>query len=175
MPKQLLHIVIGGDLVDTQSVEFRDLTQLHYVGAYPNYAEALIAWRGAAQSTVDNAIRRYFILHAHKLIDPNATEVEPEKVKRYRVYQEVQYGLRSFDWQELDVENPRDSGELYVSFVDASNAAIDYMKSEFETPDDFALEWEPTKDDFLGQGWTARAEETDSVDETTFFIAEVEV
>lgn len=71
MSKQLLHIVIGGDLVDTQSVEFRDLKSLHYVGAYPNYAEALSAWRGAAQSTVDNAIRRYFILHAHKLIDPN--------------------------------------------------------------------------------------------------------
>lgn len=173
MAKQLLHIVIGGDLVDTQSVEFRNLKDLHYVGAYPNYKEAYDAWKGAAQSTVDNAIRRYFILHAHKLIDPTATEVE--KVKRYRVYQEVQYGLRSFGWEELGVENPRDSGELYVSFVDASNAAIDYMKGEFETPDDFTLEWEPTRDDDLGQGWTARAEETSDVDETTFFIAEVEV
>lgn len=73
MTKQLLHLVVGGDLVDPQSVEFRDLKQVHFVGAYPNYREAYDAWKGAAQSTVDNAIRRYFIIHAHKLIDPEAT------------------------------------------------------------------------------------------------------
>ena len=28
------------------------------------------AWKGAAQRTVDNARMRYFILHAHKLLDP---------------------------------------------------------------------------------------------------------
>ncbi len=68
--KQRLHIVIGGDLVDPQKVEFRDLTQLHYVGSFPNYSEAYNAWKAAAQGTVDNAIRRYFIIHAHRLIDP---------------------------------------------------------------------------------------------------------
>lgn len=70
MTKQLLHLVVGGDLVDPQSVEFRDLKNLHFVGGFPNYKEAYDAWKGAAQATVDNAIRRYFIIHAHKLIDP---------------------------------------------------------------------------------------------------------
>jgi hypothetical protein len=39
---------------------------------YPNYAEALVAWRGVAQSTVDNAQMRYFIVHLHRLMDPEA-------------------------------------------------------------------------------------------------------
>ena len=38
--------------------------------AFPNYAEARKAWLGKAQATVDNAHMRYFIIHAHKLIDP---------------------------------------------------------------------------------------------------------
>jgi len=68
--KQLLHIVIGGELKDVQDVEFRDLTKVEFVGAYPNYAEAWKAWKGKAQATVDNAHARYFIIHAHKLLDP---------------------------------------------------------------------------------------------------------
>jgi hypothetical protein len=42
------------------------------VGAFPNYTQALAAWRGKAQQTVDNALMRYFIIHAHKLLDPDA-------------------------------------------------------------------------------------------------------
>jgi hypothetical protein len=68
--KQLLHIVIGGELKDVQDVEFRDLSKVEFVGAYPNYAEAWKAWKGKAQATVDNAHARYFIIHAHKLLDP---------------------------------------------------------------------------------------------------------
>ena len=68
--KQLLHIVIGGELKDVQDVEFRDLSRVEFVGAYPNYAEAWKAWKGKAQATVDNAHARYFIIHAHKLLDP---------------------------------------------------------------------------------------------------------
>lgn len=73
--KQLLHLVFGGELVSPDTHEFKDLSKLHYVGMYPNYAEALIAWRGAAQSTVDNAQMRYFIVHMHRLMDPQ----QPEK------------------------------------------------------------------------------------------------
>lgn len=69
--RQLLHIVIGGELKDVQDVEFRDLSKVEFVGAYPNYAEAWKAWKGKAQATVDNAHARYFIIHAHKLLDPN--------------------------------------------------------------------------------------------------------
>lgn len=73
--KQLLHFVFGGELVSPDTHTFKDLSKLHFVGMYPNYAEALIAWRGAAQSTVDNAQMRYFIVHMHRLMDPQ----EPKK------------------------------------------------------------------------------------------------
>lgn len=69
--RQLLHLVIGGELKDVQDVEFRDLSKVEFVGAYPNYAEAWKAWKGKAQATVDNAHARYFIIHAHKLLDPS--------------------------------------------------------------------------------------------------------
>ncbi len=68
---QLLHLVIGGELKDVAQPEFRDLKQLDFVGAYPNYAEAYAAWKAKAQATVDNALMRYFIIHAHKLLDPD--------------------------------------------------------------------------------------------------------
>ena len=71
-PKQLLHLVFGGELVALDGVEFRDLKTLDIVGIYPNYAEALAAWKGAAQRTVDNAAMRYFIVHMHRLLDPDA-------------------------------------------------------------------------------------------------------
>jgi hypothetical protein len=68
---QLLHLVIGGELQDLSGTAFRDLSKLDFVGAYPSYAEARRAWLAKAQSTVDNALMRYFIIHAHKLLDPH--------------------------------------------------------------------------------------------------------
>lgn len=71
--KQLLHLVFGGELKALgETPEFRDLAKMEFVGAYPNYAAALAAWKGKAQSTVDNALMRYFIVHAHRLLDPSA-------------------------------------------------------------------------------------------------------
>ena len=70
--KQLLHLVIGGELKDVAETEFRDPAHLEFVGAYPSYAEARVAWKAKAQATVDNALMRYFIIHAHKLLDPAA-------------------------------------------------------------------------------------------------------
>jgi len=69
---QLLHLVIGGELDEIGSTEFRDLKALDFAGAFPNYAEAFLAWKAKAQATVDNALMRYFIIHAHRLIDPDA-------------------------------------------------------------------------------------------------------
>jgi hypothetical protein len=69
---QLLHLVIGGELTEVGSVEFRDLSKVDLVGAYPNYEEAFKAWKARAQATVDNALMRYFIIHAHKLLDPES-------------------------------------------------------------------------------------------------------
>jgi hypothetical protein len=71
-PKQLLHLVFGGELTAPHSMEFKDLSKLDLVGMYPNYAEALKAWRGKAQSTVDNAQMRYFVVHIHRLMEPDA-------------------------------------------------------------------------------------------------------
>ena len=70
--KQLLHLVIGGELRHLDAPVFKDLSRVEFVGAYGSYAEAKAAWKARAQATVDNALMRYFILHAHKLIDPRS-------------------------------------------------------------------------------------------------------
>ena len=71
MSKQLLHLVFGGELKDLDGVEFEDLSKLDVVGIFPDYQSANKAWRGAAQRTVDNAKIRYFIVHLHRLMDPD--------------------------------------------------------------------------------------------------------
>ena len=68
--KQLLHLVFGGELIELGSHEFRDLQKIEVVGVYPNYASAYAAWKGKAQQCVDNAMMRYFIVHLHRLLDP---------------------------------------------------------------------------------------------------------
>ena len=68
--RQLLHLVIGGELEDVTDVRFRDLAKIDFVGAYASYQEAYAAWQARAQATVDNAHVRYFIIHAHRLLDP---------------------------------------------------------------------------------------------------------
>jgi hypothetical protein len=76
--KQLLHLVFGGELRSLDSVEFSDIAALDIVGIYPNYAEAYKAWKAAAQRTVDNAQIRYFIVHMHRLLDPQLTGPPPK-------------------------------------------------------------------------------------------------
>jgi hypothetical protein len=71
---QLLHLVFGGELADLNSVEFKDLDKLDIVGVYPNYASAYVAWKAKAQQTVDNALMRYFIVHMHRLLDPETDQ-----------------------------------------------------------------------------------------------------
>lgn len=68
---QLLHLVLGGELTQLGGVEFKDLDKVEIVGLYPNYATAHAAWRAKAQSSVDNAHMRYFIVHLHRLLDPS--------------------------------------------------------------------------------------------------------
>jgi len=68
--KQLLHLVFGGELKKLGGTEFRDLETLDIVGIYANYAEAYDAWKDAAHRTVDDAHMRYFIVHLHRLLDP---------------------------------------------------------------------------------------------------------
>lgn len=73
--KQLLHLVFGGELDRLDDVHFKDLNDLDIVGIYPDYKSALAAWRAVAQATVDNAEMRYFVVHLHRLL-------EPEEIKR---------------------------------------------------------------------------------------------
>jgi hypothetical protein len=68
--KQLLHLVLGGELIDLDSNEFKDPSKIDMVGVFPDYKSAQVAWRSKAQATVDNAQMRYFIVHLHRLLDP---------------------------------------------------------------------------------------------------------
>ncbi|RYG00688.1 MAG: DUF4170 domain-containing protein [Caulobacteraceae bacterium] len=74
MTDQRLHLVFGGELQDVEHVAFRDPSKIDFVGAYPSYADAYAAWKSKAQATVDNAHMRYFIIHAHKLLDPGSDD-----------------------------------------------------------------------------------------------------
>jgi hypothetical protein len=73
---QLLHLVIGGELEDLSGTSFRDPAKVEFVGAFPNYAQAYGAWKSKAQATVDNAHMRFFIIHAHRLLDPSTDDHE---------------------------------------------------------------------------------------------------
>lgn len=72
--KQLLHLVIGGELESIEEVTFKDLSKVEIVGIYPNYKAAYDVWRQKAQQTVDNAEMRYFVVHLHRLLDPGFEE-----------------------------------------------------------------------------------------------------
>ena len=71
--KQLLHLVFGGELKNVGGTEFRDLNALDMVGVYPDYETAKTAWRAKAQASVDDAHMRYFVVHLHRLLDPDST------------------------------------------------------------------------------------------------------
>ena len=75
--RQLLHLVFGGELKRLDTVDFKNLDDLDIVGIYPNYASAHAAWKAKAQQTVDNAQMRYFIVHLHRLLDPESTGARP--------------------------------------------------------------------------------------------------
>ena len=77
---QRLHLVFGGELVDPQRSEFKDVDKIHVVGIFPNYASAYAAWKAEAQRTVDDAHSRYFIAHLHRLRDEEAAASSTEKL-----------------------------------------------------------------------------------------------
>ena len=74
--KQLLHLVFGGELTKLADTEFRNLDELDVVGIFPDYKSAEAAWKAKAQATVDNAHMRYFIVHLHRLLDPQSTKAD---------------------------------------------------------------------------------------------------
>lgn len=72
--RQLLHLVFGGELKSLDRPVFENVDELDIVGLFPNYKSACDAWRDAAQRSVDNAKMRYFVVHVHKLLDPDTGE-----------------------------------------------------------------------------------------------------
>jgi hypothetical protein len=68
--KQLLHLVLGGELKNIDSMEFKDVDKIDVVGVFPNFESAERAWRAKAQATVDSAQTRYFIVHLHRMMAP---------------------------------------------------------------------------------------------------------
>ena len=74
IPKQLLHLVIGGELEHIDGITFKDLSKVDLVGVFPNYAAAYAVWKQKAQQTVDNAEMRYFVVHLHRLLEPDEAE-----------------------------------------------------------------------------------------------------
>lgn len=77
---QRLHLVFGGELVSPDKTVFKDVSQIHMVGMFPDYASAHAAWKAEAQRTVDNAHMRYFIAHIHRLRDEEQAASSTEEL-----------------------------------------------------------------------------------------------
>src|SRR5260370_28279457 len=77
---QLLHLVIGGELVDFDHSTFKDLEKVQTVGVFQNYVSAHAAWKDKAQQTVDKTHMRYLIVHLHRLLDPTKHPRSPERI-----------------------------------------------------------------------------------------------
>lgn len=70
-PVQLPHLVFGGRLRSLESNQFENFDDLDIVGIYPSYRLAYDAWKRRAQRTVDDAMMRYYIVHLHRLLEPD--------------------------------------------------------------------------------------------------------
>ena len=77
---QRLHLVFGGELSDPTKTVFRDVSDIHTVGIFPDYDSAYNAWKAEAQRTVDNAHTRYFIAHLHRLRDEETASSPTEEL-----------------------------------------------------------------------------------------------
>ncbi len=73
--KQLLHLVIGGELESIDGITFKDLDKVDLVG---ELIQARRCRGGLARSGdfVDNAQMRYFVVHLHRLLDPETEIIE---------------------------------------------------------------------------------------------------
>ncbi|WP_019219883.1 DUF4170 domain-containing protein [Bartonella florencae] len=67
--KQCLYLVFGGELRNLNSNQFKNIDDLDVVGIFPDYQSAQEAWQAKAQSSVDNALQRYYIVDLHRLLD----------------------------------------------------------------------------------------------------------
>jgi hypothetical protein len=71
-----LHLVFGGRVKDPRTLDF-DMNTIDVVGIYDSYAAAEDAWRAAAQRSVDDAEKKYVVVHLHRLLEPDAEGTIP--------------------------------------------------------------------------------------------------
>jgi hypothetical protein len=65
-----LHLVFGGKVKDPRTLDF-DMNTIEVVGIFDSYAAAEDAWRAAAQRSVDDAEKKYVVVHLHRLLEPD--------------------------------------------------------------------------------------------------------
>ena len=72
-PKQLLHLVFGGELQESRHHRFQGYLPSSISSACIPITKPApcAAWKAKAQPTVDNAHMRYFIVHLHRVMDPS--------------------------------------------------------------------------------------------------------
>lgn len=70
LPEQKLFLVMGGRVTDPRSHHFQDPESIHVVGVFSDYEDAVEAWRGNAQRTVDDAEMKYVVVPVHELLTP---------------------------------------------------------------------------------------------------------
>lgn len=70
-----MHLVLGGRLLDPRSTRFAAPNEVEFVGVYNDYLSAEIAWRSAAQRTVDDAEIRYFVVPLDRMLEPHSGNV----------------------------------------------------------------------------------------------------
>lgn len=64
-----MHLVLGGPFAATDPDRV-STNEVELVGLFSNYDDALDAWRGASQRTIDDAGMRYVIVPLHSLVAP---------------------------------------------------------------------------------------------------------
>ena len=65
-----LHLVFGGRVKDPRTLDF-DMDTIDVVGIFDSYGAAEDAWRAAAQRSVDEAEKKYVVVHLHRLLEPD--------------------------------------------------------------------------------------------------------
>ena len=77
--KQLLHLVFGGELSKLDAHRVQGSRQARYRRRLSELRDRLCRLEAKAQQTVDNAQMRYFIVHLHRLLDPETTGAGPAR------------------------------------------------------------------------------------------------
>jgi len=78
--RQSLYLVLGGELENLNSREFRDPGKIDLVGIFSDYTSAQVAWKAKAQATVDNALQRYYVIDLNRIPGLQADNTVKQKL-----------------------------------------------------------------------------------------------